>query len=304
MRFDLTDLRLFLAVADTGSITHGAAEIGLSLPAASERLRDMEAIGQVLLLERGRRGVGLTEAGEALVHHARAVMRQMADMHSELGLYAKAIRTAIRVAANTAAATEYLPAKLAAWMAENPRIDVELKERQSTDIARAISRGFVEIGILSDAVETTGLELVPFARDQLVLITARDHPLAEHKRVSFSDILQEQFIGLSAGALQEHVEIQATRLGGRIKIRTKLRTFEGVGNMVAASVGIAIIPQAAARRLRNTLPIATISISDAWAKRNLVIAVQSIAELTAPARSLVDHLVLNAELPAIKTAKA
>ncbi len=168
-------------------------------------------------------------------------------------------------------------------MAENPRIDVELKERQSTDIARAISRGFVEIGILSDAVETTGLELVPFARDQLVLITARDHPLAEHKRVSFSDILQEQFIGLSAGALQEHVEIQATRLGGRIKIRTKLRTFEGVGNMVAASVGIAIIPQAAARRLRNTLPIATISISDAWAKRNLVIAVQSIAELTAPA---------------------
>src|SRR5690606_25277630 len=102
--------------------------------------------------------------------------------------------------------------------------DVELKERQSTDIARAISRGFVEIGILSDAVETTGLELVPFARDQLVLITARDHPLAEHKRVSFSDILQEQFIGLSAGALQEHVEIQATRLGGRLKIRTKLRT--------------------------------------------------------------------------------
>ena len=56
MRFDLTDLRLFLAVADTGSITHGAAEVGLSLPAASERLRDMEAAGQVMLLERGRRG--------------------------------------------------------------------------------------------------------------------------------------------------------------------------------------------------------------------------------------------------------
>ncbi|KAB2797914.1 LysR family transcriptional regulator [Brucella anthropi] len=302
MRFDLTDLRLFLAVADTGSITHGAAEVGLSLPAASERLRDMEASGQVSLLERGRRGVALTEAGEALVHHARAVMWQMADLHSELGSHAKAMRTAIRVAANTATVTEYLPAKLAAWMAKNPRIDVELKERQSSDIARAILRGFVEIGILSDAVETAGLELVPFAIDQLVLITARSHPLAEHKRVSFSDILQEQFIGLSAGALQEHLEIQATRLGGRLKIRTKLRTFEGVGNMVAASVGVAIIPQTAARRLRKTLPIATVAISDAWARRNLAIAVQSLEELTTPARSLVDHLVLNAELPAIKTA--
>ncbi len=290
MRFDLTDLRLFLAVADTGSITHGAAEVGLSLPAASERLRDMEATGQVLLLERGRRGVTLTEAGDAFVHHARAVMRQMADMHSELGLHAKAMRTAIRVAANTAAVTEYLPERLARWMADNPRIDVELKERQSSDIARAVLRGFVEIGILSDAVETTGLELTPFATDHLALITARHHSLAAHKRVNFSDLLQEHFIGLSSGALQEHVEIQANRLGGRLKVRTRLRTFEGVGNMVAANVGIAIIPQTAARRLRKTLPIATVAISDAWAKRNLVIAVRSREELTAAARSLVDQL--------------
>jgi len=290
MRFDLTDLRLFLAVADTGSITHGAADVGLSLPAASERLRDMEAAGQVMLLERGRRGVSLTEAGEALVHHARTVMRQMADMHSELGLHAKAMRTAIRVAANTAAITEYLPAKLATWMTENPRIDVELKERQSADIARAVVRGFVEIGILSDAAGTTELERIPFAQDQLVVIVAKHHRLAGSRRVSFPDILHEQFIGLSAGALQEHIESQASRLGGRLKIRTRLRTFEGIGNMVAAGAGIAIIPHTAAQRLRKTLPIATVAISDAWAKRNLVIAVRSREELTAAAKSLVDHL--------------
>lgn len=290
MRFDLTDLRLFLAVADTGSITHGAADMGLSLPAASERLRDMEAAGQVMLLERGRRGVSLTEAGEALVHHARTVMRQMADMHSELGLHAKAMRTAIRVAANTAAITEYLPEKLAIWMTENPRIDVELKERQSADIARAVVRGFVEIGILSDAAGTTELERIPFAQDQLVAIVAKHHRLAGSRRVSFPDILHEQFIGLSAGALQEHIESQASRLGGRLKIRTRLRTFEGISNMVAAGAGIAIIPHTAAQRLRKTLPIATVAISDAWAKRNLVIAVRSREELTAAAKSLVDHL--------------
>jgi len=290
MRFDLTDLRLFLAVADTGSITHGAADVGLSLPAASERLRDMEAAGQVMLLERGRRGVSLTEAGEALVHHARTVMRQMADMHSELGLHAKAMRTAIRVAANTAAITEYLPEKLAIWMTENPRIDVELKERQSADIARAVVRGFVEIGILSDAAGTTELERIPFAQDQLVAIVAKHHRLAGSRRVSFPDILHEQFIGLSAGALQEHIESQASRLGGRLKIRTRLRTFEGISNMVAAGAGIAIIPHTAAQRLRKTLPIATVAISDAWAKRNLVIAVRSREELTAAAKSLVDHL--------------
>ncbi len=134
-----------------------------------------------------------------------------------MGLHAKAMRTAIRVAANTAAVTEYLPVRLAAWMSKNPRIDVELKERQSNDIARAVLRGFVEIGILSDAADTAGMELVPFATDQLVVITARHHSLTESKHVSFSDLLQEQFIGLSAGALQEHIEMQAVRLGDGLK---------------------------------------------------------------------------------------
>ncbi len=108
--------------------------------------------------------------------------------------------------------------------------------------------------------------------------------------MSFPDILHEQFIGLSAGALQEHIESQASRLGGRLKIRTRLRTFEGISNMVAAGAGIAIIPHTAAQRLRKTLPIATVAISDAWAKRNLVIAVRSREELTAAAKSLIDHL--------------
>ncbi len=74
MRFDLTDLRLFLAVVEAGSITHGAADVGLSLPAASERLRDMEATGDVSLLKRGRRGIAPTEAGEMLAHHARTIL--------------------------------------------------------------------------------------------------------------------------------------------------------------------------------------------------------------------------------------
>ncbi len=132
MRFDLIDLRLFLAVIDAGSITHGAAEAGISLAAASERLRDMETAGEVLLLHRGRRGVELTEAGEALAHHARAILHQMAQMRAELGRYAKGLRANVRILANTAAISEFLPERLAPWLTAHPQVDVELKERQST----------------------------------------------------------------------------------------------------------------------------------------------------------------------------
>lgn len=286
MRFDLTDLRLFLAVLDAGSITHGAAEAGLSLAAASERLRDMEAAGKVALLERGRRGVTATAAGEALAHHARIILRQMAQMRGELGEHASGLRATVRVAANTAALTEFLPQRLAPWMAANPRIDIALKERQSAEVARAVASGLVEIGILSDAVDTSGLVLRPFAVDRLVVIAPHGHPLAMRKRTAFAEILNEQVVGLAGGALQEHIDAQAARLGARLKMRVRLRSFDGICRMVAAGVGLGIVPETAARRWGGSLKLARLRLDDAWATRRLAICIGRDGELTPPARAL------------------
>lgn len=290
MRFDLTDLRLFLAVVDARSITHGAADVGLSLPAASERLRDMEAAGEVKLLERGRRGVRPTAAGEALAHHARLVQRQMAQMRGELGEHASGLRATIRLAANTATLTEFLPERLGPWMAAHPRIDVELKERQSIEIARAVAAGLVEIGILSDAIDTTSLRLRPFAIDRLVVVVPRDHALAAHKRVAFADILDQHFVGLAGGALQTHIDIQAARLGVRLKMRVRIRTFEGICHMAAGGVGLGIVPETAARRCGRSAKIASVRLMDDWATRRLSVCIRSEEELTPPARDLVAHL--------------
>ncbi len=206
MRFDLTDLRLFLAIVDAGSITHGAAEIGLSLPAASERLRDMETAGEVALLNRGRRGITPTEAGEMLAHHARTILHQMAQMRGDIGQFAKGLRASVRIFANTAAITEILPERLATWMAVHQQIDIELRERDSDQIARSVAAGFAEIGVLSSAVETGALVLRPFAVDRLVVVASRHHPLASERQVHFADVIGDRFVGLTSGALQAHIE--------------------------------------------------------------------------------------------------
>lgn len=290
MRFDLTDLRLFLAVVDAGSITHGAADVGLSLPAASERLRDMEANGGVQLLERGRRGVRPTPAGEALAHHARLIQRQLAQMRGELSEHASGLRATIRLAANTAAITEFLPQRLGDWMVGHPQIDIELKERQSAEIARAVSGGLAEIGILSDAVNTSGLVLRPFAIDRLVVVLPRDHALAAEKHVAFADVLHEHFIGLASGALQDHIDAQAARLGTRLKMRVRMRTFESICGMAAHGIGLGIVPETAARRFGRSLGIAALRLTDGWATRRLSVCTRSIDELPAPARELFEHL--------------
>jgi DNA-binding transcriptional LysR family regulator len=290
MRFDLTDLRLFLAVVDTGSITRGAAQANLSLAAASERLRAMEASGRVRLLERGRRGTVPTRAGEALVHHARLIFRQMASMQGELGEHAKAIRTTIRLLANTAAMVEYLPGRLAPWLASHPRIDVDLKERQSSDIVKAVSSGLAEIGIISDAVDTAGLQLRPFCLDRLVVVCSRGHPLASKKEMSFASVLHHELVGLAEGALQDYVEGHAARRGKTLKVRVRVRTLEGICQMAAQSVGLGIVPEPAARRCRKSMPITLIRLTDSWATRRLSVCFRAQEDLTPAATDLVAHL--------------
>ncbi len=290
MRFDLIDLRLFLAVAEAGSITHGAAEAGLSLPAASERLREMEAAGGVMLLERGRRGVALTEAGEALLHHARLILSQMARMRGEIGQFAKGLRGTVRLFANTAAMAEVLPERLGPWLAANPGADIDLKERPSADIARNVARGFAEIGVLSDAVDTTGLTLRPFVTDRLVVVTARDHCFSGKRAVRLADLGPEPFIALSEGALQDHLNAQAARIGLRLKPRIRLRTFDDICRMAGTGVGIGIVPQTAARRCRQSARIAITNLSEDWATRRLALCTRTDLDLSPLAKNLLDHL--------------
>ncbi|WP_411034061.1 LysR family transcriptional regulator [Shinella sp. BYT-45] len=290
MRFDLTDLRLFLAVAEAGSITHGAAEAGLSLPAASERLRAMEASGGVTLLARGRRGVAPTEAGEALLHHARLILGQTARLRGEIGQFATGRRGTVRLLANTAAACEFLPARLAPWLAAHPQADVELKERQSADIARGVALGFAEIGVLSDAVETAGLTLRPFATDRLVVVAARGHALAAVRQVRLADLGGEPFVALAESALQDHLDAQAARIGLRIRPRIRLRGFDDICRMAGAGVGIGIVPETAAHRCRRSMRISLTRLSDDWAVRRLSLCIRSDARLPPLAQSLLDHL--------------
>lgn len=290
MRFDLTDLRLYLAVVEAGSITHGAADVGLSLAAASERLRDMEVVSDVRLLERGRRGVSPTEAGEALLHHARRIVAQITRMHGEISQFAGGLGGSVRLFANTAAVAEFLPARLAVWLADNPRADIVLKERQSSDIARSVALGSAEIGILSDQVDTSGLMLHPFVVDRLVVVAPRDHAIAGREQVQFADIAGQPFASLAEGALQDHLDGQAARIGLRIRPRIRLRGFEDICRMAGAGVAVGIVPESAARRHRRAMRISVTRLSDDWAVRQLSLCVRDEVDLTPAAASLLAHL--------------
>jgi DNA-binding transcriptional LysR family regulator len=291
MRFDLSDLRLFLTVVEAGSITHGAERMHLALAAASTRIRNMEAELGIPLLQRERQGVQPTPAGRTLAHHAHILLQQAARMHSELGQYAEGIKGHVRLMSNTNALTEFLPEALSDFLALHPHVNIDLEERLSDEIVAAVADGTADIGIVAATVEVTGLETVPFRTDRFVIVVAPRHPLADLELVTFADVLDFDFVGLDrSSALQRFLAEKAEKIGRRLKLRVQLRSFDAVCRLVDCNVGIGVVPATTAERHAKTMSLHRIELADDWARRNLTICVRREADLPIYGRELVRHL--------------
>ncbi len=291
MRFDLTDLRLFLATVEAGSISRGAERSALALASASARIRGMEATLGTPLLLRGRRGVSPSPAGRVLARHAKAVIEQLARMSGELDDYASGLRGHVRLLSNTAALSEFLPELLAPWLAEHPNVDVELEERPSPDIVEAVAGGQADAGIVADWAPSAGLEVLPFRVDRLVLVTPRGHSLAARRAVAFAETFGFDFVGQPEdAALQGHLSRHAAAARRRLRLRMRVRSFEAICRLVGAGVGVGVVPRTAAERARRVAQIRIVSLADAWAERRLGICIRSLAGLPPHARRLVEHL--------------
>ena len=291
MRFDLTDLRLFLHVADARSITHGAERSNLTLSSASGRIRAMEEALGAPLLARGRRGVTLSPAGQCLVDHARLIIRHVDRMRGELGTFARGFAGSVKLLSNTAALEEHLPRVLAAFLAANPTISLDLEERESADIATVLASGAADVGIASIAALPDGIERFPFRDDNLFAIVPRRDRAAGKRSLALADLVDRPFIALPReSALQRHVSGHAARLGVNLRIRARVASFDSVCRMVETGAGVGIIPEAAARRCRRSMRIAAVKLTDPWAERHLAICVKSLATLPLAAQHLVAHL--------------
>jgi DNA-binding transcriptional LysR family regulator len=290
MRFDLTDLRLFVQVVENSSITHGADQANMALASASARIKGMEDALGVPLLERGPRGVKPTPAGRALIHHAHMVLQQLERMRGELGKYAHGLKGHVRLLSNTIASTEFLPQPLAAFLAHHPTVDIDLEERPSHEIVQAVAEGSADAGVVVESDDLAKLETFPFATDRLVLVTSRDHPLNRCRQLAFHEALDQDFVGLSRGsALQETLGRQATLAGRPLKLRVRLSGFDAICRMVEHGAGVAVIPETATR-FRRRAAIKVVQLTDAWAQRKLVICVRRFDELSDHAKQLVEHL--------------
>jgi DNA-binding transcriptional LysR family regulator len=271
-------MRLFLSIAEKGSLTRGAEAAHLSLASASERISGMEAALGTPLFERTRRGVTMTAAGEALARHARIIVAQVEQMRGELRTYATGLKGRIRLLSNTAALAAFLPREICRFLAAHPDLSIDVEEQPSAHIVKAIMDGRADLGIVADIADFATLATHLIAEDRLVVVANRSHAIAAQPVCAFADVVKTPFVGLSDAALEAHLAERASRIGAQLHYRVRLRSVADLGTLIEAGVGIAILPAACAVALRE-FDLACVGLAEPWASRRLFLCARDFAAL-------------------------
>jgi len=293
-QFDLVDIRLFVNIAETSSLTRGAQRSNISLPSASTRMKNFEDSLGVKLLNRTGHGITLTAAGQMFLHHARLVLKQLEELNGDLQEYVRGVKGHVRIYANASAITEFLPLTLPSFLVAHPDISIDLRERLSPDIVRAVKDGRIDIGIVAGKVCDEGLNLLPYYKSRLVLATARNHPLANRKSISFGETLDYEYVALSdTSAIQTFLTQTANRVNKSLKARVHVGNFEAVCRMIEANVGIGVLPECFAQRHAKVMRIKVVTLLDDWADRDLYICIRPLDRLPKFVRELVELLAVH-----------
>ena len=292
-RLDLVSLSLFARVARTGSISQGAELALLAVGAASKRIADLEVAFGVALFERHSRGVRLTPAGQALYRHVQRLLDDVDQMGADLSDHARGLLGVVRLWANTSAVTQFLPADLAAFARQQPGIRIELHEADSQEVVMAVIDGRAELGIFADRTPVLGLQTVVYRHDRLVLVVPAGHPLARRRRVAFAQAVDYDFVSLTQStSLAQRLARESGLMHKPLRIRIQVRSFDAMCQMVAAGLGIAVLPLAAAQPLGQAMGLRLIELADDWVERELLLGARDLGALEKPVRSLLEHLTL------------
>ncbi|MEQ5838564.1 LysR family transcriptional regulator [Paraburkholderia acidicola] len=289
--FDLQSLRVFLLVAEHGSLTKAAEHGQLTLSAISKRIADLESVTDCTLLIRRPRGVELTAAGRGLLEHAGRVLDRVNSMAHEMSDYAVGVRGHVSLWANTSSIVQFLPVDLARFLDANQAIKISLEERSSNEIVEALKSGKADLGVFADNVPAHGIERRPYRQDELVLLVPRAHRLANEETIGFAQTLDEDYVGLHAGSsLLARMTDAAFDAGRPLKVRIQMSSFDGICRMIEAGLGIGILPSAAIRPELVAAKLRMIKLTDPWATRTLWVGASDSATSAPEVVRLFDFL--------------
>ena len=238
----LDRLAALTEVARRGSITDAARAIGLTQPAVTRRLQLLEEEFGALLMERGRKGVVLTEIGRLVEREGRALLDRYERIKEDVGARLRLETGTVRAGGGATAVSAVLPGAIREFNQRHPEVVFELTEAGSRAIALAVSREELELGVVTLPVRDEELDVAPLRRDRIVLVAARDHPLARRKRIPAAALQGLPLVGFEAGsAIRRLIDRALEKEEVEMRVVMELRSIQSILNMVGLDLGLGFV---------------------------------------------------------------
>jgi DNA-binding transcriptional LysR family regulator len=264
--FDVKQLRVLKAVADHGSFSAAADALSYTQPAISQQIAALEKRAGTTLVDRGSRGVRLTDAGQALVDHAEVVLARLAAAEAELEAIAGIRGGRVRLASFPTAGASLLPPAVAEFTSRHPDVELSFVEREPEEAAQMLRAAELEIAIVFEYDRLNpgdferfyeGIELHHLADDPMYVALPRDHPLARRRRIRVQDLADATWIQESGthswcGRFHESV---CEAAGFTPKVGFRSDDYNVVQGLIAAGVGISLLPGLSLTNVREDIVI-------------------------------------------------
>ncbi|ODU06150.1 MAG: LysR family transcriptional regulator [Pseudonocardia sp. SCN 72-86] len=240
---DIGALDLLLSVARLGSLGRAAHEHGISQPAAGSRIRHLEGLIGLSLIERSPSGSRLTAEGVAVVDWAREIVRAVETLDNGVRALRAGHATRLRIAASLTIADYLLPSWLADLRTRRPDAAVQLRVVNSTEVVRLIHAGQVELGFVEGPELAPGLESQVLGHDRLVVVVAPEHKWARRRRsISIGELAATSLVQREPGSgTRDTVELVLGRQLGGARPVVELSSTTAIKAAVAAGVGPAVL---------------------------------------------------------------
>ncbi|MBG9387598.1 LysR family transcriptional regulator [Caenimonas aquaedulcis] len=290
---DLTTLRLFVSVCETGNIARAGERANIVGSAISKRLAQLEDTVGTPLLARKRHGVQPTAAGQTLLEHARAMLDGAARIEHDMLGYAAGLRGQVRILASVSAMAESLADDVASFLQlpAHGKIQVDMEERVSPEIVRGVRDGTASLGVCWDAAEIGELQSRPYRSDHLCMVLPAGHPLGRRKTLRFEETLDWEHVSLPVNsAVQVMLQREAARLCRSLIHRVIVTNFEAALRVVRAGLAVSLVPREVAEVYAASYGLRIVPLAEPWAQRRFIICFRDAKALSPSAQLLVDHL--------------
>ena len=265
---ELHQLRYVCAIAETGSFSRAAELCHVAQPSLSQQVLKLEEDLGAKLFDRLGRSIRLTEAGRAFLPHARSILHQMETARAEVIDKRRDVRGAVAVGVIPTIAPYLMPQYTADFAKKYPEARLRIVEETTPVLVESLRNLSIDIAVMALPLRHKEFEFLPLRTEPLFAVLPRSHPRAAAKSLSLKDLRGEQFVMLRDGHCFRDLSIAAcarARITPRIAFESG--QFSSLLGMVAAGVGITLVPQMA---IDPGAACSYIRISDPPAKRTIV----------------------------------